>query len=156
MAQLVEYDLAKVGVAGSSPVCRSSFSNLTVCDSGSVGRVQPCQGWGRGFEPRLSLLKHDSSESCFSFFILPSFHKEKDAPVSCSILSADFPYDYTSVPASSSSVLITPIPSSSSCFAATSDGASSIISDASFTFGNAMTSRMLSTFAISITRRSSP
>ena len=27
-----------------------------ICDSGSVGRVQPCQGWGRGFEPRLSLL----------------------------------------------------------------------------------------------------
>ena len=30
MAQLVEYDLAKVGVAGSSPVCRSSFSNFIV------------------------------------------------------------------------------------------------------------------------------
>ena len=25
------------------------------CDSGSVGRVRPCQGRGRGFEPRLSL-----------------------------------------------------------------------------------------------------
>ena len=23
--------------------------------SGSVGRVQPCQGWGRGFESRLTL-----------------------------------------------------------------------------------------------------
>lgn len=28
------------------------------CDSGSVGRVRPCQGRGRGFEPRLSLLKN--------------------------------------------------------------------------------------------------
>ena len=27
------------------------------CDSGSVGGVQPCQGWGRGFESRLSLLR---------------------------------------------------------------------------------------------------
>ena len=25
--------------------------------SGSVGGVQPCQGWGRGFESRLALLK---------------------------------------------------------------------------------------------------
>ncbi len=27
MAQLVEYDLAKVGVAGSNPVCRSEKAN---------------------------------------------------------------------------------------------------------------------------------
>ena len=39
----------------------------TLSDSGSVGRVRPCQGRGRGFEPRLSLLKHDSNESCFFF-----------------------------------------------------------------------------------------
>ena len=26
------------------------------CASGSVGRAQPCQGWGRGFESRLALL----------------------------------------------------------------------------------------------------
>ena len=26
-----------------------------ICDSGSAGRVRPCQGRGRGFEPRLSL-----------------------------------------------------------------------------------------------------
>ena len=25
------------------------------CASGSVGRAQPCQGWGRGFESRLAL-----------------------------------------------------------------------------------------------------
>ena len=30
MAQLVEYDLAKVGVAGSSPVCRYSFSKFDI------------------------------------------------------------------------------------------------------------------------------
>ena len=27
------------------------------CASGSVGGVQPCQGWGRGFESRLALLR---------------------------------------------------------------------------------------------------
>ena len=26
-----------------------------ICASGSVGRAQPCQGWGRGFESRLAL-----------------------------------------------------------------------------------------------------
>ena len=26
-----------------------------LCASGSVGRAQPCQGWGRGFESRLAL-----------------------------------------------------------------------------------------------------
>ena len=33
------------------------------CDSGSVGRVRPCQGRGRGFEPRLSLLKKSQSSN---------------------------------------------------------------------------------------------
>ena len=102
MAQLVEHNLAKVGVAGSSPVVRSIacfkgrflFSALCIlakwpsgkaeackaftpgsnpgfasrqhpgapapvlfyiCGHGSVGRAQPCQGWGRGFEPRCPL-----------------------------------------------------------------------------------------------------
>ena len=39
-------------------------SNIHIVDdesdtgvSGSVGRVQPCQGWGRGFESRLTLRK---------------------------------------------------------------------------------------------------
>ncbi len=27
----------------------------TISASGSVGRAQPCQGWGRGFESRLAL-----------------------------------------------------------------------------------------------------
>ena len=55
-----------------------------------------------------------------------------------------------------SSFATTAIPSSSSCFASTCPGASVIRSDASFTFGNAITSRMLSCFAISITKRSRP
>ncbi len=97
MAQLVEHNLAKVGVAGSSPVVRSiafpdrlggPFSAkwpsgkaeackaftpgsnplasrqhpgapapvlFYICGHGSVGRAQPCQGWGRGFEPRCPL-----------------------------------------------------------------------------------------------------
>ena len=98
MAQLVEYNLAKVGVAGSSPVVRSiafpdrlggpfsakwpsgkaeackaftpgsnpGFASrqhpgapapvlFYICGHGSVGRAQPCQGWGRGFEPRCPL-----------------------------------------------------------------------------------------------------
>ena len=33
------------------------WNTKEIRDSGSVGRAQPCQGWGRGFEPRLSLLK---------------------------------------------------------------------------------------------------
>lgn len=28
---------------------------LLHCESSSVGRAQPSQGWGRGFEPRFSL-----------------------------------------------------------------------------------------------------
>ena len=100
MAQLVEHNLAKVGVAGSSPVVRSiafpdrlggpfsakwpsgkaeackaftpgsnpGFASrqhpgapapvlFYICGHGSVGRAQPCQGWGRGFEPRCPLQK---------------------------------------------------------------------------------------------------
>ena len=38
VAQLVEYDLAKVGVAGSSPVSRSCNENC-ICCCGSVGRA---------------------------------------------------------------------------------------------------------------------
>ena len=56
VAQLVERDLAKVEVAGPSPVCRSKeFSEIFDCDSSSVGRARPCQGRGRGSESRLSL-----------------------------------------------------------------------------------------------------
>ena len=58
IAQLVEHNLAKVGVAGSSPVFRSKqkeILNRFNCENSSVGRAQPCQGWGRGFESRFSL-----------------------------------------------------------------------------------------------------
>ena len=37
IAQLVEHNLAKVGVAGSSPVFRSSLK-LCVCPGGGIGR----------------------------------------------------------------------------------------------------------------------
>ena len=33
-----------------------------ICRSSSVGRAQPCQGWGREFEPRLLLQKRSSSD----------------------------------------------------------------------------------------------
>ena len=99
MAQLVEHNLAKVGVAGSSPVVRSiAFPDrlggpffrrsgqvvrqrpakplppvrirasppgniralrrpfcFTYADMAQLVRAQPCQGWGRGFEPRCPL-----------------------------------------------------------------------------------------------------
>ena len=63
IAQLVEHNLAKVGVAGSSPVFRSStlkyksqtLQSINNRENSSVGRAQPCQGWGRGFESRFSL-----------------------------------------------------------------------------------------------------
>ena len=49
IAQLVEHNLAKVGVASSSLVFRRNRGNS------SVGRAQPCQGWGREFESRFPL-----------------------------------------------------------------------------------------------------
>ncbi len=33
------------------------FRKRSVCENSSVGRAQPCQGWGRGFESRFSLEK---------------------------------------------------------------------------------------------------
>ena len=41
------------------------------CDSGSVGGVRPCQGRGRGFESRLSLLKKRRLIRTFSFLAVP-------------------------------------------------------------------------------------
>ena len=32
-----------------------SITFIAISASGSVGGVQPCQGWGRGFESRLAL-----------------------------------------------------------------------------------------------------
>ncbi len=49
VAQLVEHDLAKVGVAGSSPVFRSNVANVTffclwVCTRGEIGRRATLRG----------------------------------------------------------------------------------------------------------------
>ncbi|AAK02985.1 unknown [Pasteurella multocida subsp. multocida str. Pm70] len=58
IAQLVEHNLAKVGVASSSLVSRSNISTNQyhiLRGNSSVGRAQPCQGWGREFEPRFPL-----------------------------------------------------------------------------------------------------
>ncbi len=83
IAQLVEHDLAKVGVASSSLVSRSShalkepssvrsangftgwqdYSRMNTfcyhsslqCGNSSVGRARPCQGRGREFESRFPL-----------------------------------------------------------------------------------------------------
>ena len=43
IAQLVEHDLAKVGVAGSSPVFRSKFL-ATICPGGGIGRHATLRG----------------------------------------------------------------------------------------------------------------
>ena len=42
--------------------------------SSSVGRAQPCQGWGREFEPRLPLQKLQRNLRLFSFYILSEKH----------------------------------------------------------------------------------
>ena len=63
IAQLVEHNLAKVGVASSSLVSRSKLvffekvlvKTAYICGNSSVGRAQPCQGWGREFESRFPL-----------------------------------------------------------------------------------------------------
>ena len=44
---------------GSNP----SSPTLILCGSSSVGRAQPCQGWGREFEPRLPL-SQESLRDC--------------------------------------------------------------------------------------------
>ena len=121
MAQLVEHNLAKVGVAGSSPVVRSiafpdrlggpfsakwpsgkaeackaftpgsnpGFASrqhpgapapvlFYICGHGSVGRAQPCQGWGRGFEPRCPLQAQQPDYYGSRAFSYPSLGLEPD------------------------------------------------------------------------------
>ena len=36
-----------------------------LCESSSAGRARPCQGRGRGFEPRLSLRGYKHRQRCF-------------------------------------------------------------------------------------------
>ena len=49
VAQLVEHNLAKVGVAGSNPVSRSKYGSLV-----EMVTMSPCHGEGHGFESRTS------------------------------------------------------------------------------------------------------
>ena len=72
------------------------------------------------------------------YFVLPQFYL----------------YNYSSSVVSSGRLMASP--SSSNCFSSTVPGASVIRQEASFTFGNAMTSRMESACTICITIRSKP
>ena len=42
---------------------RTSFTDVN-CGNSSVGRAQPCQGWGREFEPRFPLQFHIIKHYC--------------------------------------------------------------------------------------------
>ena len=134
VAQLVEHDLAKVGVAGSNPVVRSIVANRPViiksfdrpfhdgvdematwpsgkaeackaftpgsnpgvasirspcgadglriekrypCGRGSAGRARPCQGRGRGFEPRRPLHDRTSPSANRRAFFMPRSERRR-------------------------------------------------------------------------------
>ena len=67
--------LAHCGRVGSSP------TRGTISGSSSVGRAQPCQGWGREFESRFPLNKNPelSGFFCFMVFaILSAAYEEQD------------------------------------------------------------------------------
>ena len=60
IAQLVEHNLAQKIGKGKQPwqgddAKATLLSRKTQCGNSSVGRAQPCQGWGREFEPRFPL-----------------------------------------------------------------------------------------------------
>ena len=57
------------------------------CDSGSAGRASPCQGEGRGFEPRLSL--HNAGVAQAAERWLPKPKVAGSRPVSCSIAGGE-------------------------------------------------------------------
>ncbi len=64
MAQLVEQRIRNAWVTSSSLVIGSWLANLgNICDSSSVGRAQASQAWGRGFDPRLSLLDKQTRQT---------------------------------------------------------------------------------------------
>src|SRR5207249_9402317 len=49
-------DLQRIwGRWGPTRRCVYASVQLAVCGNSSVGRAQPCQGWGRGFESRFPL-----------------------------------------------------------------------------------------------------
>ena len=72
VAHLVERHLAKVEVASSSLVSRSTFSSQNrICGCSSSGRAPPCQGGGSEFEPRQPLqLVHLRKQVDFCFFLV--------------------------------------------------------------------------------------
>ena len=51
----------------------NDFKN-SFCGNSSVGRAQPCQGWGREFEPRFPLMRRKAVEeiSSIAFFFFQS------------------------------------------------------------------------------------
>ena len=59
IAQLVEHNLAaKEKVSNLGEESKTNRTNHEKkCGNSSVGRAQPCQGWGREFEPRFPLNK---------------------------------------------------------------------------------------------------
>ena len=48
------------------PVTKRCNTKIEISESSSVGRAQPCQGWGRGFESRLPLFG-EGNEKCTFF-----------------------------------------------------------------------------------------
>ena len=46
---------------------------LKTSENSSVGRAQPCQGWGREFEPRFSLSKKAQTDGLFLFPVNPEW-----------------------------------------------------------------------------------
>ena len=111
----------------------------------------------RFFTLLFSACREQQANRCYSYLL----QSNKSARTGI-ILSADAPvstiFYFYSIPAElySSISAFTSSPSSSSCFASAGVGASVIRQEASLIFGNAITSRMLSCFAMSMTRRSRP
>ena len=52
---------------GNNHSSKGSKKFLKLCGNSSVGRAQPCQGWGREFEPRFPLHKPQSNSGAFLF-----------------------------------------------------------------------------------------
>ena len=67
IAQLVEHDLTKVGVAEESrfPGSKMFADDVPMLRNSSVGRARPCQGQGSQFESRfpLPIIKHSLKDN---------------------------------------------------------------------------------------------
>ena len=93
---MVEHNLAKVGVASSSLVFRSKSGScesdclflcqtrqfIPYCGNSSVGRAQPCQGWGREFESRFPLKRRSSPNGLLFSFDTKAHTKRPHSPLS--------------------------------------------------------------------------